>query len=63
MGTLANSEDPNEMLHKAAFHQGLYFLLRKNILGTEIHHFKEILISKPLKYKMDKFYQYVWDNL
>ena len=30
MRTLANSEDPDEMLHKAAFHQGLHCLLRQN---------------------------------
>ena len=30
MGTLANSEDPDEMLHNAAFHQGLHCLLRQN---------------------------------
>ena len=29
MCTLANSEDPDEMLHNAAFHQGLYYLLRQ----------------------------------
>ena len=29
MGTMANSEDPDEMLHKAAaFHQGLHSLLK-----------------------------------
>ena len=28
MGTLANSEDPDEMLHNAAFHLDLHFLLR-----------------------------------
>ena len=27
MGTLANSEDPDEMQHNTAFHQGLHFLL------------------------------------
>ena len=27
-GTLANSEDPDEMQHNAAFHQGLHCLLR-----------------------------------
>ena len=38
MGTLANSEDPDEMQHKAAFHQGLHCLLRlKQTLGTEIY--------------------------
>ena len=31
MGTTANSEDPDEMLHNAAaFHQGLHYLLRQN---------------------------------
>ena len=27
MGTLTNSEDPDEMQHTAAFHQGLHCLL------------------------------------
>ena len=27
-GTLANSEDPDEMQHNAAFHQGLHCLFR-----------------------------------
>ena len=27
MGTLANSEDPDEMQHDAAFHKGLHCLL------------------------------------
>ena len=39
MGNLANSEDPDEMQHNAAFHQGLHCLRRlKQPLGTEIHH-------------------------
>ena len=29
MGTLANSEDPDEMLHNAAFHQGIHCLLKQ----------------------------------
>ena len=41
MGTLANSEDPDEMQHIAAFHQGLHCLLRlkqpKLPSGTEMH--------------------------
>ena len=28
MGTFANSEDPGEMQHNAAFHQGLHCLLK-----------------------------------
>ena len=35
MGTEANNEDPDEMQHNAAFHQGLDFLPR---LETKIHH-------------------------
>ena len=30
MGTLTNSDDPDEMPHYAAFHQGLHCLLRQN---------------------------------
>ena len=30
MNTLANSKDPDEMLHNAAFHQDLHCLLRQN---------------------------------
>ena len=37
MGTLVNSEDPDEMLHNVAFHQGLHCLLRlKQPSGTEL---------------------------
>ena len=31
MGTFANSKDPDEMLHNAAFHQGLLCLPRQNV--------------------------------
>ena len=42
MVTLANSEDPHEMQHNAAFHQGLHCLLKsKQPSGTEIHHYLE----------------------
>ena len=42
-GTLANSKDPGEMQHNAAFHQDLNCLLRlKQPSGTEIHHNLEI---------------------
>ena len=30
MGAMANSEDPDEMPHKVAFHQGLHCLPRQN---------------------------------
>ena len=37
MATLANSEDPDEMLQNAAFHQGLHRLLSyKQSSGTEL---------------------------
>ena len=40
MGTLANSEDPDEMQHNAAFHQGLHYLLSQNQSSEkEIQHF------------------------
>ena len=39
MGTVTNSEDPQEIQHNAAFHQGLHYLLRfKQPSGTEMHH-------------------------
>ena len=39
MVTLANSEDPDEMQHNAAFHQSPHCLLRsKQPSGTEKHH-------------------------
>ena len=39
LGTLANSEDPDEMQHAAAFHLGFHCLLRlKQPSVTEEHH-------------------------
>ena len=53
MGTLTNSEDPDEMQHHAAFHQGLHCLLRlKRPSGTEIHHNLVTSNCDALKYKM-----------
>ena len=50
MNTLANSVDPDEMQHNAAFHQGLHCLLRsKESSGTEIHHKLENFICYSLK--------------
>ena len=40
MVTSANSEDPDEMPHNAAFHQGRHCFLRlKQPTGAEIHHY------------------------
>ena len=47
MHTLANSYDPDEMLHNAAFHQGLHCLLRKSS-EKEIQFYLEILTCDPL---------------
>ena len=54
MGTMANSEDPDEMQHNAAFHQDQHCLLRlKQPSETEIHDNFENSIGDPLKCKMD----------
>ena len=53
MGTLANSEDLDEMQHNAVFHQGQHCLLRlKQPSGTDIQHNLENSTCGPLKYKM-----------
>ena len=55
MGTLASSEDSDEMQHYAAFHQGLHCLLRlKQPSGAEIHHNLENFTCHPLHHTMDK---------
>ena len=52
MSTLANSEDPVEMQHNAAFHQGLHCLLRlKSPSGTGKHNLENSTID-PLKCTM-----------
>ena len=46
-GTLENSEDPDEMPHNAAFHQGIHCLLRQNRYSEkEIHFCLEIKICE-----------------
>ena len=51
MVTLANSEDPDEMLHNAAFHQGLHCLLRHyRSSEKEIKYFLEIETCDPSIY-------------
>ena len=53
-GTMANSEDPDEVQRYAAFHQGLHRLLRLNKpSGTEIHYNLDTTTCDPFKYKMD----------
>ena len=53
MSTLTNCEDPDEMQHNAAFHQGLHCLqILKQPSGTEIHHSLENSTCDPLKYPM-----------
>ena len=66
MGTLAMSEDPDEMQQIAAFHQGMHCLLRlKHLSRTEIHHNLENSTCDPLKCKTETpylLYQWVWEN-
>ena len=52
-GPLANCEDPDEMRHNAAFHQGLHILLGlKQSSGIEIHRNLENSRFGPLMYVM-----------
>ena len=50
MHTSANIEDPDEMLHKAAFHHGLHCLPRRQKWSSEqeIHFHLEIITCDPL---------------
>ena len=50
-GNLTNSENPDEMLHYAAFHQGLHCLLRHQ---RKIKYIFEIIICVPSVYTMDE---------
>ena len=53
MFTLANSEDPDEMQHNAAFHQDLHcLLLLKQPSGTVIRQNLEKSTCDPLKCTM-----------
>ena len=54
MGTLANSEDPDEMPHCAAFHHSLHCLLRQNGCSKkEKQYFGDIMTCDPSIYTMD----------
>ena len=46
MVNFANSEDPDEMPHNAAFHQGLHCFLRQN-LSSEVKYFLTFITSSP----------------
>ena len=48
MSTFANSEDPDEMQHNAAFHQGLHCLQRLNIFRQKNKIFVENYNLTPL---------------
>ena len=48
MRSLTNSEDSDEMLHNAAFHQSLHYLLgQKQSSGKEIHFIRKLLTLTP----------------
>ena len=48
MSTLANSEDPDEMPHNVAFHQGQHYLIRqKTIFKEKIQYYLEIITFDP----------------
>ena len=54
MSTLANSEDPDEMLHNAAFHQGLHCLPRqKQSSEKERQFYLESITCDPTIYTKD----------
>ena len=53
MCTLVNSEEPDEMSHNIAFHQGLYYFLRqKQSPEKEINFYLEIITCDPSIYTM-----------
>ena len=51
MSSLSNSEDPDEMPHDAAFHQGLHCLLsQKQFLAKDIHFYVKNINCDPSIY-------------
>ena len=53
MSTLANSEDPDEMPHYAAFHHSLHYLLgQKRSSGTETQFYLKIITCDPNIYNV-----------
>ena len=53
MGSLTNSEDPDEMPHNAAFHQGLHYLLRQKWSLKKNKFYLEIITHDSSTYTMD----------
>ena len=54
MWTLANSENPDEISNKGAFHQGLHYLLRqKESSAKKYNVYWEIITFDPSVYTMD----------
>ena len=53
MHSLVKSGDPDEMLHKAAFHQGLHYLPRQKRSSLKEIHFFFKLKPDPLICTMD----------
>ena len=47
IGTFTNSEDPDEMPHHAAFHQGLHFLLNLKNHQTKKNFFFKLQLDTP----------------
>ena len=48
MGTLGNSEDPDEMPHNAAFHQDLHCFLKQNHSSEKETEYFWDIITSPL---------------
>ena len=53
MHIFANSEDPDDTLHNAAFYQGLHYLRQRRFSEKEIQFYLEIITCDPLIYTMD----------
>ena len=63
MHNLANSEDPDEMLHHAAFHQSLHCLLRQKLYLIERNTiYLEIITCDPSIYTRDLSKFIVWNQ-
>ena len=59
MGTVANSEDPDEIMHKAAFHQCLQYLLRQS-QSSEKEIYSYTCVKQPLKKRQNKALNDEW---